>query len=426
MRTINPLKEGRKMRQGKFTFLLMALLFASGLLFAGGETHAASTTSLSYTASAVVGPTSGTGTTNQSADYTYNFVKNSGSSTLTYIDFEIPVEIDIPTGIFTAAGNSKFVVSTGSTGLSGEVYDTGIGDFGTKFGVGDMRYKVLKVNIPTTTSSFSVVLTIKGQSPPANTKLGSGPGQILIKAGNGSVTQSFNIETPAIVNDSIGALTFNVDPSSIRAGECPTLTWEAQNAAYVFVSNVNYNGGLMDPPQGGSLLLAENDCPVYDTTYILTAIGSDGSKNRIERSVTVGSPPLVPTTPLQNVTIPDVPGGITFNIIRHPRSGQITDVQVCGDPDFCSGACCSLEDRSDFGGERILNCTNLNGNQGLQECIIAGTGSPHTQNVVSGTITKVYPYCRSGEFKGSMNPAKPNAFLFDCHVGSSTGPFHTD
>jgi len=147
--------------------------------------------------------------------------------------------------------------------------------------------------------------------------------------------------------------------------------------------------------------------------------------------------PLAPVTPEQRVTIPDVPDvldeEVTFRIIRNPRSGQITDVQVCGDAEYnlahnCPTdpqSCCSLETRNDVFGESIHNCTNLNGNQGYQECIISGTGSPHTQNIVSGTITKVYPYCKAGETKlpypPVVSPTLP--YGFDCYVN---GVIHTN
>ena len=140
--------------------------------------------------------------------------------------------------------------------------------------------------------------------------------------------------------------------------------------------------------------------------------------------------PLLPSTPEQIISIPDVPNDpyeITFKILRHPRSGQITDVQVCGDAEYnlahnCPTdpqSCCSLATRNDVFGESIHNCTNLNGNQGYQECIIAGTGSPHTQNIVSGTITKVYAYCRTGENKVTV----ANPFGFECY---RNGVPHTD
>lgn len=401
------------MRQRTFKSLLVALLVASGLLYAGGDAHAVT---FSYNVNLV----SVSNVSPASANYTYSFSQIPGSSALSYIDFEIPSEILLPAGPFSAAGNANLVASSNGTGLSGEVYDVGVGDYGTKFGVGDTRYRVVKVNIPNPASTFSVGLLIKNQSL-GNRTLAVSPGEILIKAGNGTVTQSFTLDAPAVMNAPVDALAFSVSPSSIRVGECPTLNWTTSNAAYVFVTNINFNGGLMTPLDQGSLLLSGDDCPVLDTKYILTAIGFNGSRESVEATVLVGSPPLVPTTPVQNLTIPDVPGGVTFNILRNPRSGQITDVQVCGDPDFCGGECCSLEVRSDFGGEKIHNCTNLNGNQGLQECIIAGSGSPHTQNIVSGTITKVYPYCRSGETK---LPATTNSFGFDCL--NALGQIHAD
>ena len=139
------------MRQGKFTFLLMALMVASGLVFAGGEARAG-TFSYSLCVDGI------TNASNQSAKYTYSFIQNPGSPTLSYIDIEIPVDIIIPPGAFSGAGTANMVVIIGLTGLTGEVYDIGIGDYGTKFGVGDLRYRVVKINIPNPAANFSIEL----------------------------------------------------------------------------------------------------------------------------------------------------------------------------------------------------------------------------------------------------------------------------
>ena len=174
------------MRQRTFKSIMAALLVASGLLFAGRDARAVT---FSYNVNLV----SVSNAPPASANYTYSFSPSTGSSVLSYVDFEIPSEIILPAGPFSAAGNANLVVTlSNGTGLSGEVYDVGIGDYGTKFGVGDVRYRVVKVNVPNPAATFSIVLQIKSQSL-GNKKLGSSPGEILIKAGNGTVTQSFAV-----------------------------------------------------------------------------------------------------------------------------------------------------------------------------------------------------------------------------------------
>jgi hypothetical protein len=77
----------------------------------------------------------------------------------------------------------------------------------------------------------------------------------------------------------------------------------------------------------------------------------------------------------------------------------------------------------------------------LAECIIAGAGSPHTKQIVSGTITSIYAYCSGKEIqvgpKALPTPSadnaayaasilvKPNPFGFDC-ANKLTGQIHTD
>ena len=87
-------------------------------------------------------------------------------------------------------------------------------------------------------------------------------------------------------------------------------------------------------------------------------------------------------------TLPSILSGILVPV-------QITDVQVCGDPGIqcglrvCTRCLLFLETRTDFRGRKIHNCYKPEREPGLQECIIAGTAvPPHTQNIVSGTITK--------------------------------------
>ena len=149
------------MIQKKFKFLLVAMLAVSGLLFAGGEACAVT---FGYDLTSVsVAPLSSTDNYKTGAVYTYSLSIQAGSSTLSYIDFEIPTEINIPVGPFSS-GTTNFNITANGTTLSGEVYGAGIGDYGTKFGVGDSRYRVLKANVPAPTSNFRIVLALKGQA----------------------------------------------------------------------------------------------------------------------------------------------------------------------------------------------------------------------------------------------------------------------
>ena len=81
---------------------------------------------------------------------TFTFTPDPGcfNAAISNIDLEIPVEIIISPWSFYRSEELQISLllsaADNPTGLSGEVYDTGIGDFGTKFGVGDMRYRVMK------------------------------------------------------------------------------------------------------------------------------------------------------------------------------------------------------------------------------------------------------------------------------------------
>ncbi len=282
------------MRLRKLRFLFVALLAASSLLFAGGEVRAA-------TFSYVPNFDGMSEITPASAKYTYTFIQTPGSSALSYIDFEIPIGISLIPGPFSGGSNANLQVTLNNTDLSGEVYDTAIGDFGTKFGVGDARYRVVKINIPSSSSKFTIVLQIKGQTP--GIIFAASSGMVLIKAGNGSNTQSFMLESPAVGTSPLPnppvISSFSASPNPVLSGQCVTLSWSVTGATSAVINNIT-----VDPAAG-----SYEYCPAV-TSYTITFSNATGGSASATTNVTVNSPPPKPSnaqisTNLAAVTPPE-------------------------------------------------------------------------------------------------------------------------
>ena len=141
-----------------------------------------------------------------------------------------------------------------------------------------MRYKVVKVGIPTTSSPFTIVLAITNQSFSNGRLLSSEQGSILIKAGNGSNTQTFLTSTPAVVDKPSDPLpnvsSFQADPNPLISGQCATLTWIGTNITSVAITpndcvTISGNAATICPTNTTS-------SPIY-ITYTLTATGLGGT-----------------------------------------------------------------------------------------------------------------------------------------------------
>jgi hypothetical protein len=290
------------------------MLVASGLVFTGGEVRAA-TFQYGLTTSPI-NPTD----VSPSRTYLFNFAPAAGTLAIGNIDLEIPKNIDIPVGPF--AGNTpKFsVLLNGTTPLSGEVYNIGIGDFGTKFGVGDTRYRVMKVNTPSLTTTFTLVLNIFGQGLPPGATLGSEKGTVLIKAGNGSNTQSFfPTDTPAIVSLNGPTISnISISPNPIAPPQCATVIWSGESIVSAYVSidppdPVATDCVVQPSPGTSSALLCFVDPGNYTVT--VNATGPNGAVSSGSTTLTVSPGPLLETTCKQ--------------IRKNPTSGNQTCINLC-------------------------------------------------------------------------------------------------
>lgn len=347
------------MRRRKFEFLLSAFLAASGLLFAGGEARAAT---FAYSISGDVtesGPSSAT--------YTYTLTK-TGDTTLSYVDFEIPVEIVLTPGTFPPTANNPYfsLFVSGATAGNVEIYGDGIGDFGTKFGVGDTRYRVMKVNLtpPTTNQPFYITITLKGQNFANNRKFGdfnqSERGAILIKAGNGSNTLTFaTAPTPTVVNTPPPPppviSSFSAFPNPVVSGSPLTLTWSGN------FTSVSINGE--GPYTGNSVVVTpvNTDCVAITITYILIASGQGGITTSVTTDVVVDPqppPPLIETTCKQIRKNPTVGNSTCIHVCLTTIDGVIQDLATAtwfNSPD-CTGDGVGLKIYGDNSPEKTLVC----------------------------------------------------------------------
>jgi len=356
---------GQKMRRGKFRFLLVALFVASSLLCTGGEVRAATfqygLTTPSITPTSVL----------TSQTYRFNFTQN-GTLALGYVDLEIPEKINIPVGPFpSATSNTYFTVLLNGTGapLSGEVYDKGIGDFGTKFGVGDTRYRVMKVNI-SSSSSFSLVLNIfnQVQLTGSGTTLGTEKGVVLIKAGNGSNTQSFSlplypeINTPAIVSLNGPTISnMSIFPNPLQAPECATVTWSGESIVSAYVSidlpDPTATDCVIQPSPGTSSALL---CFVDQGNYTITVVATGANSATSSRSttLTVSPGPLLETTCKQIRKNPTVGNQTCINLCLTTINGvrqEISSADWYNTPD-CSGEAVPLNIYGEDSPEKTLVC----------------------------------------------------------------------
>lgn len=291
--------------------LLLALLaLAPALLLASGEARA-----VTFSYNATLDSVTSSDFT-KSVTYQYTFTQNPGSSALSYVDFEIPREISIPVGSFAGA-TSSFSVTANGVHVSTEVSEAGYGDLGTKFGVGDARYRVLKANLPSASPTIRVVLTLRNQTFASGRQFAdlaqSETGAVLIKAGNGSNTQTFLIGTPTVIDppaDPPPVMTnVSLAPNPFTPPECVTATWELSSAATVTIAPQNFVAELTST----SARICIDVPGTYG--YQITATGPTGSSSTISFSVTANPAPLYETTCKQ--------------VRKNNRNGTTTCVYVC-------------------------------------------------------------------------------------------------
>jgi hypothetical protein len=281
------------MRQGKFKFLLVALLVVAGLLFAGGEARA-NFTNFCYQ----VNFTADTGTSPASRSYAYHFSPVAGCTSNTSVKnvlYEIPVDVPIDTN------PPSVTYQTGTAAalpLACTVLAPGVGDPDTRLGVGDIRYRVLRCNAPSSGGfprDYRIYMSLTNINI-ANKKLGEAPQVVQLKAGN-SLSDSDVIPVPALMAVPLPPPAptvsfFNAIPSAVEEGQCITLTWSSTGA-----TSGTINPGNASVAPSGNLQL----CPAATTTYTLSLTGPGGST---EQTVTATvNPPTAPSIEIARETI---------------------------------------------------------------------------------------------------------------------------
>jgi len=91
----------------------------------------------------------------------------------------------------------------------------------------------------------------------------------------GSVSQS---KTVTVQQNNCSITNFTANPNSITSGSSSTLTWNTTNCTSVTISNLGYS-----VPVSGS----QPVYPTYTTTYVLTAVGSNGGSVSQSQTVSV-------------------------------------------------------------------------------------------------------------------------------------------
>jgi len=293
------------MRQRKFTFLLVALLVVSGLLFAGGEARAANYSTFNYS---VIQDSpfflldhDGKGGTYY---YIFDGTLNPGSPSITTVEFEIPVAIDIG----SSPPEVKYFNSTG--GLLGSpaitIFGPGNGDPVLKLGIEDTRYRVLKLVSTTFPYKFKLSLHIMAAAVTTGKKLGYAS-QVVLLATNAGVTDLGVVDTPSVEDVPVKpapvitiesvypnplVLTKQADGSiAKKPTPCAVLTWSSTGAnSFAITPNGTITGNS-----------AEVCPPAIAGTYwyTITATGDGGEKSD-SASVTVA--PLVGFTALVTIS----------------------------------------------------------------------------------------------------------------------------
>lgn len=309
------------MRRGKFRFLLVTLLVASGLVFLGGEVRA-NFTSFNYAISAQMDVTS-----NNVGTYTYIFTPSgSSSTTIKNILFELPAEINY---LQLTDPILKVSYSTDSitwVPLTFAIFPPGVGDPDTRLGLNDLNFSVLSVN-PSSTgfskSGFTLKLSLNGFALNTGRRLSRDPSKkqvVQLKAGR-SLSDTDTVSAPVLEDipppppGSPTVTIFSPNPDTVGYGhpECATLTWDSTGDV-VAISGYGLVKGA-DIPENHT----PEVCPKETTTYKITAI-SVGSGTSIDCTATITviqpPPPVIEasqeTVEKKDETTGQVTGYVTF------------------------------------------------------------------------------------------------------------------
>ena len=130
--------------------------------------------------------------------------------------------------------------------------------------------------------------------------------------------------TPAPTQTPVAGITFTVDRTNIRAGECVTFRWRVDNVQAVFF----YQEGQRWQDRGVTGQETRTECPPATTTYVLRVVKRDNSVEERRITITVEPAPQAPT--ITRFTV-DPPGQITLGqcvTVRWQVEGQINSVRV--------------------------------------------------------------------------------------------------
>jgi polar amino acid transport system substrate-binding protein len=130
--------------------------------------------------------------------------------------------------------------------------------------------------------------------------------------------------TPAPTQTPAAGITFTVDRTNIRAGECVTFRWRVDNVQAVFF----YQEGQRWQDRGVTGQETRTECPPSTTTYILRVVKRDNSVE--ERRITIFVEPAPQAPTITRFTV-DPPAQITLGqcvAVRWQVEGQISSVRV--------------------------------------------------------------------------------------------------
>jgi len=130
--------------------------------------------------------------------------------------------------------------------------------------------------------------------------------------------------TPAPTQTPVAGISFTVDRSNIRAGECVTFRWRVENVEAVFF----YQEGQRWQDRSVTGQETRTECPAATTTYVLRVIKRDNTVDERRITILVEPAPLAPT--ITRFTV-DPPGQITLGqcvTVRWQVEGQIDLVRV--------------------------------------------------------------------------------------------------
>jgi polar amino acid transport system substrate-binding protein len=130
--------------------------------------------------------------------------------------------------------------------------------------------------------------------------------------------------TPAPTQTPVAGISFTVDQTNLRAGECVTFRWRVDNVQAVFF----YQEGQRWQDRGVTGQETRTECPPATTTYVLRVVKRDNSVEERRITIVVEPAPQAPT--ITRFTV-DPPGQITLGqcvTLRWQVEGQINSVRV--------------------------------------------------------------------------------------------------